>query len=184
MGSEQYRLSSVRDSAYARARIGLLGLWTGAMLAFGAIFVPSAFSNLPTQLAAAVLGSGFETLDGLGVLLGSSCVALGLIDLRRTGRRGPAEWLRVVLPLAGVFAHATSALWVSPALHALRVSAGGTIGQLPSGDPGLLAFGELHSLSRGLFGLATGSGGLALVWDVWRVVPKPLAGRSPDAGTS
>lgn len=154
------------------------------MLAFGALFVPAAFANLPTQLAAAVLGGGFEALDGLGVLLGSSCVALGIIDLRASGRRGLAEWLRVLLPVAGVFAHATSALWVSPALHALRVSAGGTIGQLPSGDPGLRAFGELHTLSRGLFGLATGSGALALLWDVWRVVPKPFAGRSPDAGTS
>lgn len=154
------------------------------MLAFGALFVPAAFANLPTQLAAAVLGGGFEALDGLGVLLGSSCVALGLIDLRARRSAGAAEILRVLLPLAGVFAHATSALSVSPELHALRVAAGGTIGQLPSGDPGLLAFGELHALSRGLFGLATGSGALALIWDVWRVVPKPLAGPSPDVGTS
>lgn len=154
------------------------------MVVFGVLFVPAAFANLPTQLAAAVLGGGFTELDRLGMLLGSLCIALGLADLREHGRTDAAEILRVLLPLAGVFAHASSALWVTPELHALRVAAGGAIGRLPSGDPAIPQFGALHDLSRGLFALATGSAGLACVWDVFRFAPKPVPRASPDVGTS
>ena len=73
------------------------------------------------------------------------------------GARGAADLLRVWLPLAAVFAHATSALWVSPELHAIRVAAGGAIGQLPAGASELGEFARLHSLSRGLFAIAAGS---------------------------
>ena len=168
----------------ARARIALLGLWAGAMLAFGALFVPAAFANLPTQLAAAVLGDGFSALDRWGIALGGFCVAFGLSSLRLRNERRTAERLRVLLPLAGVLAHMTSALWVSPELHALRVAAGGTIGQLPVGEVELSQFGSLHSLSRGLFALATGSAALACVWDLWQLAPQASAGASHDAGTS
>ncbi len=154
------------------------------MLAFGVLFVPAAFANLPTHLAAAVLGGGFTELDRLGMLLGSVCVALGFAELRVAERREAADVLRALLPLAGVLAHAISALWVSPELHALRVSAGGAIGQLPSGDPGIPQFGQLHALSRGLFALATGSAALACIWDVFRFAPKRVSRASPDVGTS
>jgi hypothetical protein len=63
MGSEQYRFSPRPYSTLARARVVLLALWAGAMLAFGALFVPAAFAHLPTQLAASVLGDGFAALD-------------------------------------------------------------------------------------------------------------------------
>jgi Domain of unknown function (DUF4149) len=184
MGSEQYRFSAVRDSALARSRIALLGLWTGAMLAFGTLFVPAAFANLPTQLAAGVLGQGFLGLDQWGIAIGSLCTVLGLAEWRSPRGGGAAGLLRALLPLAGVLAHVTSALYVSPEIRALRVAAGGAIGQFDAGDPELAAFAALHSASRSLFGLAAGSAALACVWDVWRLDQKALPGASPDAKTS
>jgi hypothetical protein len=180
MPSEHYRFAGPRDSVLARARIGLLGLWTGAMLAFGALFVPSAFSHLPTQLAASVLGEGFTGLDHWGIAIGSICTALGLVEWRSSRSSGAADLSRAVLPLVGVLAHLASALFVSPEIHALRTAAGGAIGQLGAGDPELAAFTTLHTASRSLFGLAAGSAALACVWDAWRARP----GASPDVKTS
>ena len=154
------------------------------MLAFGALFVPAAFSHLPTQVAATVLGDGFSALDRWGIAVGLLCVALGVVDRRLRGDRGAADLLRVWLPLAGVFAHATSALWVSPDLRELRAAAGGAIGQLPAGGTELAQFAWLHSASRGLFALAAGSAALAGVWDLWQLDSRPVLGASPDAGTS
>ncbi len=184
MAPEQYRFSSPPYRTLARARIALLGLWAGALLAFGALFVPAAFSHLPTQLAATVLGDGFAALDRWGIALGLVCVALGSADRRLRAGSGAADLLRVWLPLAGVFAHATSAIWVGPELHALRVTAGGAIGQLPAGGPELAQFGWLHSVSRTLFAMAAASAGLASIWDLWQLDPKLALGASPDAGTS
>lgn len=149
----------------ARARLALLGVWVGAMLAFGGLFVPAAFAHLPTQLAASVLGDGFIALDRSGLCLGLTCVALGWWDMRRSGAIGNAERLRVLLPLAGVLAHATSAFAVTPQIQALRAAAGGAIGQLPAGDPELAQFALLHSASRSLFALASASAALACLWD-------------------
>ncbi len=126
------------------------------MAAFGGLFVPAAFASLPTQLAATVLGSGFRALDTGGAALGVMCVLLGW--------RG-APRARALAPLVGVIAHATSAFLVTPKLHALRVAAGGTIGQ--SGADELAQFASLHSASRALFALALASALLACAWDLF-----------------
>ena len=160
-----YSLDRVGDSRAARVRLALLGVWIGAMLAFGGLFVPAAFSHLPTQLAASVLGEGFGALDRGGIALGLICVALGWFDARRGGPSRNADRLRALLPLAGAFAHATSALAITPQIHALRVAAGGAIGQ--SGADELAQFAWLHSTSRALFALATASALLACVWDLF-----------------
>jgi hypothetical protein len=138
----------------------LLGIWIGALAAFGGLFVPAAFANLPTQLAAAVLGDGFRALDVAGGALGVSCVLLGWVS-----PRGGADRARALLPLIGVLAHAASSLAVTPKLHALRVAAGGTIGR--SGADELAQFASLHSASRALFALAAASALIACVWDLF-----------------
>jgi hypothetical protein len=152
-------------------RIALLGLWLGALVAFGGLFVPAAFENLPTGLAASVLGAGFAALDRGGVALGLTCVVLGLADRR-------ALRLRALLPLAGVIAHLASAWAVTPKIHALRMAAGGTIGQ--ADGPELAAFAQLHAASRALFGLAAASALLACVWDVFSLRENGSPGASPD----
>ncbi len=148
------------------------------MLAFGGLFVPAAFEHLPTQLAASVLGDGFAALDRCGAVIGVICVALGWSDARATN----ADRLRALLPLAGVFAHLTSALAVTPQIRALRVAAGGAIGTLAAGDPELAQrFASLHSVSRALFALAGASALLACVWDGFALQARAAAGVSRDA---
>jgi hypothetical protein len=150
------------------------------MLAFGGLFVPAAFAHLPTQLAAAVLGDGFAALDRSGASLAAACVVLGLVDARRRGTGSTAQRLRVLLPLAGVFAHLASAIAITPRIHALRLAAGGAIGQLPAGDPQLAEFARLHSASRALFALAAASAALACVWDLFALDSGASARASRD----
>jgi hypothetical protein len=182
MGSAEYRLASARDSSLGRARLLLLGLWGGALLAFGGLFVPAAFSNLPTQLAAGVLGPGFSALDRAGIALGLICAGLGLVEQRRAPEPGAAARLRALLPLAGALAHATSLIYVTPELRELRRAAGGAIGQLGAGDPGIEQFGALHAASRALFATATASALLAALWDLWERAAPAASRASPDAG--
>jgi hypothetical protein len=182
MAAEGYPLARARDSAFGGARLVLLGLWSGAMLAFGGLFVPAAFSNLPTQLAATVLGEGFGALDRAGIAIGALCVALALGEQRRVGLHSPAARLRAWLPFAGAVAHATSLFVVTPRIRELRIAAGGTIGQLGAGDPGIAQFGSLHSASRALFAIAAASALLAVLWDLWERAVQPAPRVSPDAG--
>jgi hypothetical protein len=182
MSGGEYRLARASDSAFGRTRLLLLGVWSGAMLAFGALFVPSAFAHLPTSLAATVLGEGFGAIDRGGIVLGAICVALGLAEQSRLQERGAPARLRALLPLAGVLAHVTSLVYVTPELHALRQSAGGAIGQLAPGDPGIEHFRALHSASRALFGTAAASALLAALWDLWERAAQVPPRASPDAG--
>ncbi|HTO06929.1 MAG TPA: DUF4149 domain-containing protein [Myxococcota bacterium] len=148
------------------ARSALLGVWVGALAALGAVFVPAAFEHLPTALAASVLGEGFAALDRSGAAIGALCAVLGWLDARRRGDAALATRLRALLPLVGVAAHLASGLAVTPRIHALRVAAGGGIGQLPPGDPALAQFARLHAASRGLFGLAVACALGACIWDL------------------
>ena len=181
MGAPGYPLHHARDSRIARTRIALLGFWLGALVAFGGLFVPAAFANLPTPLAATVLGAGFSALDRGGVALGLTCVALGLAEVRRGSRSGGAR-LRALVPLAGVLAHLVSAVAVAPKIHALRMAAGGAIGQ--ADGPELAAFAQLHAASRALFGLAAASALLACLWDVFSLRRGRSPGASPDGESS
>jgi hypothetical protein len=154
------------------------------MLVFGGFFVPAAFANLPPQLAASVLRDGFNALDRGGIVLGVICAALGWADVRRAVAPTSAERLRASLPLAGVFAQLTSLLAITPQIHALRVAAGGAIGQLPAGDPELAQFAWLHSASRALFALAAASALLACVWDLFALHARAEARASRDTESS
>jgi hypothetical protein len=152
------------------------------MLAFGGLFVPAAFSHLPTALAASVLGEGFGALDRAGIVLGTLCTVLALAEQHRRGQRGAAARLRALLPLAGVIAHATSLSLVTPELRALRNAAGGTIGQLGVDDPGIARFSALHSASRALFAIGAASALLAAFWDLCERAAEAPPRASPDAG--
>jgi hypothetical protein len=171
MRRTDYPLERVADSRASRARLALLGVWSGAMLAFGGLFVPAAFEHLPAQLAASLLGDGFVALDRAGAVIGVICVALGWTDAGATR----ADRLRALLPLAGVFAHLTSALAITPQIHALRAAAGGAIAEAD-----LARFGWLHSASRALFGLATASALLVCAWDWFALQSRAEARASRD----
>ena len=175
-----YSLAETGDSRASRLRLLLLGVWLGALAAFGGLFVPAAFAHLPTQLAASVLGDGFAALDRGGASLGALCVALGWLALRRVTAPSAADRLRALLPLVGVLAHLASAAAITPRIHALREAAGGAIGQLPPGDPELADFARLHAASRGLFALAAASAACACIWDLFALAARAEARASRD----
>ena len=147
----------------ASIRIAVLGAWAGALLAFAALAVPGAFGNLPTFLAAEVLGGGFVGLDRFGIVAGLTCCGLGLLG--RPG--GRAERLRALAPLLAVAGHALSLGWVTPELAELRQAAGGSIGQLPAGDEGISRFQFLHEASRGLYSANSLIAAGVCLWDVF-----------------
>ena len=66
-----------------------------------------------------MLGDGFAALDRGGAVIGVVCIALGWFDARATN----PDRLRALLPLAGVFAHLTSALAITSCV-ARQISSG------------------------------------------------------------
>jgi hypothetical protein len=133
----------------ASLRIALLAAWSGSLIAYALFAIAPAFEvGLPSRLAADLLRHGFDGLDRAGMAAALSCALLSVPDVRRGG---PGVWLRAVIPLTLGVGHALSYFWVTPELAALRHAAGGSVGQLAVGDPGLARFAWLHQLSRTLY---------------------------------
>jgi hypothetical protein len=153
----------------AQVRLLLLGAWAGALVTWSLLVIPSAFATLPgTELAGALAGMTLDKLDRSGIALG---VLTALLGLRATtpapgARRRPLEILRALLPLAPALLHALSTFWISPEIRALREVAGGSLGYLPPGGPGVERFGTLHWLSTRVFALAAVMVLLAGAWDL------------------
>jgi hypothetical protein len=149
----------------SRLRIALLGAWSGSLIAYALFAIAPAFEvGLPSPIAADLLRRGFDGLDRLGMSAALACALLGSAGARRRG--GRLDWLRALLPLAIGVGHAASYFWITPELAALRHAAGGSIGQLPAGDPGLSNFAMLHDLSRRLYIAAALMSLGCCVWDI------------------
>jgi hypothetical protein len=146
-------------------RLFILGAWGGVLLAF-VLTVWSAFGALPgAALAAELVGETLPRIDLVGVIL---AIVATLLGLRRhpTAPRARGFWLRALLPLAGAGSHTASLLWVSPAIHALREAAGGSILGLAAGNPLLEEFARLHFLSTSLYVASVAVVVLTALWDV------------------
>jgi hypothetical protein len=159
----------------AGMRLSLLGAWAGALLVWSLLVVPAAFSVLPgTDLAAEMVGATLDPLDRAGIALALATAALGWVGSRPGSG---AQRIRALLPLLAGAAHALSLLVVSPEIRALREVAGGSIGRLAAGDPTVVRFGWMHSMS-GLLFIGAGLTVLATVaWDL-------LRGSTPPANSA
>jgi hypothetical protein len=144
-------------------RLFVLGIWAGALLAFG-LAAFAAFESLPgTDLAARIVGSLLWRIDLAGMILGTIAAGLSPTSARELSV-GRAVTQRL-LPLLGVGLHALSLLYVSPEIHALREAVGGSVEGLAGDDPLVTRFGRLHVLSTSLYlGAACVAVGCA-VWD-------------------
>jgi hypothetical protein len=161
----------------SRLRIALLGAWSGSLIAYALFAIAPAFEvGVPSPIAADLLRRGFDGLDRLGMSAALACALLGSAGARRSGR--PLDWLRALLPLAIGVAHAASYFWITPELAALRHAAGGSIGQLPAGEPGLARFETLHELARTLY---KGAALASLACCVWDITAGPSSARRPTA---
>lgn len=155
----------------ARLRIALLAAWSGSLIAYALFAIGPAFQvGLPTPLAARLLRHGFDGLDRVGMLTGVICGLLSLVDARRSGRA--SDWLRTAVPLLAATGHALSYLWITPELDAVRQAAGGSVGQLAAGNPGIERFATLHQLSRGLYMSAALAALACCIWDIAAPAPR------------
>jgi hypothetical protein len=155
----------------ARFRIALLAAWSGSLIAYALFAIGPAFEvGLPTPLAAQLLRRGFDGLDRAGMLAGLICGLIGLIDARRSGRA--SDWLRTAIPLLAAAGHALSYFWITPELDAVRRAAGGSVGQLAAGNPGIERFATLHQLSRGLYISAAFAALACCAWDIAAPAPR------------
>jgi hypothetical protein len=155
----------------ARLRIALLAAWSGSLIAYALFAIAPAFQiGLPTALAAQLLRRGFDGLDRAGMLAALLCTALSLPTAVRA--RHALEWLRTGVPLLAGAGHALSYFWITPELDAVRQAAGGSVGQLAAGDPGIARFAALHQLSRWIYVGAAVTGLGCCIWDVLAPAPQ------------
>jgi hypothetical protein len=149
----------------SRIRIALLAAWSASLISYASFAIAPAFEvGIPSQLAADLLRRGFDGLDRAGLVAGLASASLGAWDAR--GAASGLRWLRALLPLPAAAGHALSYLWITPQLAALRAGAGGTIGRLAEGDPGIARFAWLHELSRTLYVAAALIALLCCLWDI------------------
>jgi hypothetical protein len=162
----------------SRIRIALLAAWSGSLISYAFFAIAPAFQvGLPSHLAADLLHRGFDGLDRVGMFAALASALLGIS--RASGVR--LAWLRALLPLPAGVGHALSYFWLTPQLAALRAGAGGTIGQLAEGDPGLARFEWLHELSRSLYVAAALIALVCCLWDIAAGGPEERAKKTRGA---
>ena len=127
-------------------RLGL-GVWTGALLFFGAVVTPTLFRVLTPAQSAAVVRPLIGILDRFSLVAGPLLVILAWVAEGRPDRRAKvrAGLLLGMAAWAGI-----SAFVVSPRLAALRERAGEGISSLAAEDPLRKQFGALHGVSSTL----------------------------------
>jgi hypothetical protein len=146
----------------------VLGLWLGALVFFGAVLAPIAFSQLPPLFATPAAG-----IHAAGMIVGGSLVRLhwiglfcGLIFLvvsvvARAHYRTIIP--QVVLVLIMMLFTAYSQFSIIPRMDTARESVGGNVDAVAANNPGRQIFDRLHQRSVHVEGLVLLCGIGALV---------------------
>ncbi len=146
----------------------VLGLWLGALVFFGAILAPIAFSQLPPLFATPAAG-----IHAAGMVVGGSLVRLhwiglfcGLIFLvvsvlARAHYRTIIP--QAVLVLVMMLLTAYSQFSIIPRMDTARDSVGGNVDAVAANNPGRQIFDRLHQRSVHVEGLVLLCGLGALV---------------------
>jgi hypothetical protein len=143
----------------------VLGVWLGAVVFFGAILAPIAFTELPPlftnvsagmHAAGVVVGGSLVRLHWLGMICG--VIFLVALVLGRKHYRSIVPQA-VLVALMMVFT-AYSQFLIIPRMDTARDSIGGNVDAVPENNPGRVIFERLHQRSVHvealvlLFGLA------------------------------
>jgi hypothetical protein len=129
-----------------------LGLWLGALVLFGAVVAPIAFTDLPPlfsnsaqgiHAAAVVVGGSLIRLHWMGILCGIAFLAL--ILLGRPHFRSILPQAALVLAMLALTAY--SQFSIIPRMDTARDSVGGNIDAVAADNPGRQIFDRLHVLS-------------------------------------
>jgi hypothetical protein len=146
----------------------VLGLWLGALVFFGAVLAPIAFSQLPPLFATPAAG-----IHAAGMIVGGSLVRLhwiglfcGLIFLvvsvvARAHYRTIIP--QAVLVLVMLLLTAYSQFSIIPRMDTARESVGGNVEAVAANNPGRQIFDRLHQRSVHVEGLVLLCGVGALV---------------------
>jgi len=146
----------------------VLGLWLGALVFFGAVLAPIAFSQLPPLFATPAAG-----IHAAGMIVGGSLVRLhwiglfcGLIFLV-VSVVARAHYRTIIpqalLVLAMMLLTAYSQFSIIPRMDTARESVGGNVDAVAANNPGRQIFERLHQRSVHVEGLVLLCGVGALV---------------------
>jgi hypothetical protein len=129
-----------------------LGLWLGALVFFGAVVAPIAFTELPPlfanqaqgiHAAGMVVGGSLIRLHWMGLLLGVVFLAATLFSRAHFRSIIP----QAVLVVAMLLLTAYSQFSIIPRMDTARDSVGGNIDAVAADNPGREIFDHLHQLS-------------------------------------
>jgi hypothetical protein len=123
-----------------------LGTWVGAVLYFGAIVAPAAFSVLTPDQAGALVGLTLGRLHLMGIVAGVIYLLVTAI-----GARSAAALLRPapLLVLTMVVLTFVSQFWVSETMNALSAQMG-SVAATPATNTLRASFDRLHRISVNL----------------------------------
>jgi hypothetical protein len=155
------------------AALVALGLWTGGLVALGAVGAPLIFRTLEAhdpaagrEIAGMLFGAVFARAQEASWAL--ALVLLLSLGLRAAlGPRPRRMALRIWTTVAMLAASMGTVFWIAPRIDAIRVSANGPVSSLDQADPRRVEFGRLHGLTNGLMTL-TVLAGLGLIWTEMR----------------
>lgn len=141
------RAARAPSHALGDTRLLLLGLWLGAAMFFSFAVAPGAFAVLPArELAGAIVTRTISIVNVGGFVIGLLLLATAFVGRGVAAAR--RAWLLEVFALALLVLATGIGHWViSARMHALRLSMGRPIDELPQSDPLRLAFNGLHGYS-------------------------------------
>jgi Domain of unknown function (DUF4149) len=129
-----------------------LGVWLGALVFFGAILAPIAFSELPPlfpnradgiHAAGMVVGGSLVRLHWVALLCG--LIFLAVLILARAHYRAILPQAVLVLAMMGLTAY--SQFSIIPRMDTARASIGGNVDAVAANNPGRQIFDRLHQTS-------------------------------------
>jgi Domain of unknown function (DUF4149) len=143
-----------------------LAVWLGALIFFGAVLAPIAFSQLPSlfgaqgiHAAGLIVGGSLVRLHWMGLLCG--LIFLAVVIVARAHYRTILP--QVVLVLLMLVLTAYSQFSIIPRMDTARDSIGGNVDAVAANNPGRQIFDRLHQRSVHVEGLVLLCGIGALV---------------------
>ncbi len=148
------------------ALIVVAGLWTGGLLALGAVAAPAIFGAAPSRpVAGGVFGAILLRFDKVELVFAAAALLGAAALTLRSKRRRP--WLSLALSAVLAVLACLTAFGVHPAVVSER-SRVGNFDALPDGDPSKARFDALHRTSVRLSGAKLLLGLLLLGGAAWR----------------
>lgn len=143
-----------------------LGVWLGALVFFGAVLAPIAFSQLPPlfgaqgmHAAGLIVGGSLVRLHWMGLLCG--LLFLAVLILARAHYRSILPQAVLVLLMMALTAY--SQFSIIPRMDTARASVGGNVDAVAANNPGRQIFDHLHQTSVHVEGLVLLCGIAALI---------------------